>query len=70
MSGRLPNVDNLCTNPENHKVHLCELKTAGKSEEVATLEVNPQFVCNNCGNKSNAEGSLCAPGPIDPSEKS
>lgn len=70
MSGRLPNVDNLCTNPENHKVHLCELKTAGKSEEVAALEVNPQFVCNNCGNKSNSEGSLCAPGPIDPSEKS
>ena len=65
MSGRLPIVDNLCTNPENHKVHMCELKTAGKIDKVQALEENPLFVCNNCGNKSNAEGSLCAPGPLD-----
>ena len=70
MSGRLPIVDNLCTNPENHKIHMCELKTAGKTDEVAALEKEPKFVCNNCGNKSNSEGSLCAPGPVDPSEVS
>ena len=70
MSGRLPIVDNLCTNPENHKIHMCELKTAGKTEKVLALEVNPQYVCNNCGNKSNTQGALCAPGPIDTSAAS
>ncbi len=65
MSGRLPIVDNLCTNPENHKTHLCELKSAGKKEEVQGLEENPLFVCGNCGNESNTEGALCAPGPLE-----
>lgn len=65
MSGKLPIVDNLCTNPENHKVHMCELKSAGKIEKVHALEENPLFVCGNCGNKSNTEGTLCAPGPLD-----
>ncbi len=65
MSSRLPIVDNLCKNPENHKVHICELKLAKKLAQVEKLEKNPAFTCNNCGNLSNAEGALCAPGPLD-----
>lgn len=65
MSNRLPNVDNLCTNPANHKVHLCELKYAKNLEKVENLEKNPTHVCGNCGNKANQEGALCAPGPLD-----
>ena len=64
MSDRLPIVDNLCRNPENHKQHMCELKAAGKSEEVAALATGPSYVCGNCGNKANKEGGLCAPGPL------
>jgi hypothetical protein len=63
MSDGLINVDNLCTNPENHKLHLCELRRSGKLDQVAELEKNPCFVCNNCGRKANREGALCAPGP-------
>ncbi|MDJ0621995.1 MAG: hypothetical protein QNJ17_03450 [Desulfocapsaceae bacterium] len=65
MSDRLPIVDNLCRNPENHKVHLCELKLAKNTDKVAQLSENPKFVCGNCGNKANKEGALCAPGPLD-----
>lgn len=64
MSDRLINIDNLCTNPENHKTHLCELKKAGKSEEIKKLLHNPRFICGNCGQKANIEGALCAPGPF------
>ena len=64
MSDRLPIVDNLCKNPENHKTHLCELKSAKKMDEVNKLSVDPKYVCGNCGNSANREGALCAPGPL------
>lgn len=64
MSGRLPIVDNLCRNPENHRHHLCELKAAGRHDEVAALTSAPGFVCGNCGSKANSAGALCAPGPL------
>jgi len=65
MSDRLPIVDNLCTNPENHKAHMCELRLAGKTDELARLQKDVKFVCGNCGNTANEMGALCAPGPID-----
>lgn len=64
MSDRLPIVDNLCRNPENHKQHICELKSAGKNEEVAKLTKSPSHICGNCGNKASEAGALCAPGPL------
>lgn len=63
MSERLVNIDNLCTNPENHESHICELMKNNKKEKIAELTQNPRFVCNNCGQKANQEGALCAPGP-------
>jgi len=63
MTGRLENVDNLCTNPENHKMHMCELTKAGKTDEISKLSESPTHVCNNCGRKANTQGALCAPGP-------
>lgn len=64
MSGKLVNVDNLCSNPENHTMHLCELTKSGKTDEVSALQKEPQFICGNCGQKANTEGVLCAPGPF------
>jgi hypothetical protein len=29
MSDRLVNIDNLCKNPKNHSMHICELTKAG-----------------------------------------
>lgn len=63
MSDRLTKIDNLCKNPENHDVHMCELKAAGKTDEIARLQKNPKFVCGNCGVEASEEGALCAPGP-------
>jgi len=64
MTDRLINIDNLCTHPENHTLHICELTKAGKIQEIETLRHNPQFVCGNCGQKANTQGALCAPGPF------
>ena len=63
MSGRLPVVDNLCRNPENHQHHFCELKAAGRYDDIAAFAAPPLFVCGNCGHKANKAGVLCAPGP-------
>lgn len=65
MSDRLPIVDNLCKNPENHKVHLCQLRVAGKLDEIEKLKKNPSHICGNCGKTANSQGALCAPGPMD-----
>lgn len=65
MSDRLPIIDNLCKNLENHKIHMCQLKLTGKLDEVEKMLKNPYFICGNCGNIANAEGALCAPGPLE-----
>ncbi len=65
MSERLPKVDNLCTNPDNHKAHMCELRLAGRTKELLKYQQNPKFVCGNCATEANDIGALCAPGPID-----
>ncbi|WP_136809432.1 hypothetical protein [Desulfosediminicola flagellatus] len=65
MSDRLPIVDNLCTNPENHKAHMCELRLAGRDKEIEKYSKDPKYVCGNCGTQSNEQGALCAPGPLD-----
>jgi len=64
MTDRLINIDNLCTNPDNHAMHLCELTTAGKTAVIDEMTKNPTFICGNCGMKANTEGALCAPGPF------
>ncbi len=64
MTDKLINIDNLCTDPDNHKLHICELKKAGKLDEVETLQQHPRFICGNCAQKANVKGALCAPGPF------
>ena len=34
VSDRLITVDNLCTDPENHRLHICELTKAGKTHRM------------------------------------
>jgi lactate dehydrogenase-like 2-hydroxyacid dehydrogenase len=64
MTDRLINIDNLCTNPDNHTLHICELTRAGKTSELDKLAKNPKFICGNCGKTANTAGALCAPGPL------
>lgn len=64
MPNRLPIKDNLCTNRANHENHICELIKNEQRDKVEKLTVHPRFICNNCGQKANQEGALCAPGPF------
>jgi hypothetical protein len=70
MKHRLPIQDNLCTNPDNHRHHICQLRVAGRMDEVARLQEQPRFICNNCGAKSSSQGAVCAPGPLDQAKAS
>lgn len=49
---------------ESHKMHMCELKSAGKTECIESLSDNPAFECSNCGAKANEAKNVCAPEPL------
>ncbi len=59
--------DNLCTNPQNHRTHMCVLREAGKYEEISRHSSNPSFVCYNCGARANEAGYVCSPTPVETS---
>ena len=56
--------DNLCSNPENHPAHMCQLSEAGRTEEIRKRSDKPAFACFNCGAKANQAGDLCSPTPL------
>jgi len=51
-----------------HALHLCALKACGldvEGDSIFTKLVNkPQYVCENCGDKSNKAENLCKPKKI------
>jgi len=53
--------DSFCDKPEEHHLHLCELKRTAPKAEVATLCKNPKYVCANCGGRTNRGRNLCRP---------
>jgi hypothetical protein len=53
-----------CSTPQEHKVHMCQLKQEGKIEEIDRHSAKPKFVCNKCGAKADDEGYLCNPRPL------
>lgn len=50
-----------CTHPEEHHLHLCELKARLPKSELDPLLKNPKYVCANCGGRTNRGGNLCMP---------
>ena len=50
-----------CKKPEEHHLHLCELKTTMKKSELAPLLRSPRYVCAICGGKVGRGRNLCAP---------
>ena len=49
---------------EQHKMHMCALKSHGKDECIKTLSDSPSFECGNCGSKANEADNLCEPKPL------
>ena len=53
--------DRTCTHPEEHHLHLCELKTRLSKSELDPLLKNPKYVCATCGGRVHQGRNLCAP---------
>jgi hypothetical protein len=54
--------DASCLAPEQHHLHLCELKAKELKEEVRRLFEEPaHFACSNCGAKVSRAENVCAP---------
>lgn len=53
-----------CQVPEEHHLHLCELKAKPHKAELDELFEDPKFVCTNCGGRVNRAENLCAPKPL------
>lgn len=50
-----------CTHPEEHHLHLCELKVRLPKSELEPLLKNPKYVCAICGGRVNRGRNLCVP---------
>lgn len=50
-----------CPHPEEHHLHLCELKNRLPKSELDLLLKNPKFVCANCGGRTTRGRNLCVP---------
>ena len=57
-------VDKDCTNPQQHHLHICELKKKGLNEEVAARSSSPGFICHNCNATANRAEDLCNCSPF------
>jgi hypothetical protein len=53
-----------CTRLEGHKAHMCQLKAEGCIEQMDKHSAKPNFTCNKCGAKAEAEDFLCQPRPL------
>jgi len=58
--------DNLCVDPDQHHLHVCELKAKELHEDVRKLfeETPAKFACANCGVKVARPENVCSPKEI------
>lgn len=61
-------MDDTCTNPGQHPLHLCLLKRQGRFEDIEKRSRAPVFVCHNCNALADHAADLCNPGalPVSP----
>jgi hypothetical protein len=54
--------DNNCVDPDQHHLHVCELKAKDLNEEVRKLfEAPARVACTNCGVKVAKPENVCSP---------
>lgn len=47
-----------------HKQHMCSLKAAGDTAEIARLSSHPAVECGVCGAKANCADNVCTPAKV------
>lgn len=57
-------VNNKCTNPDHHHLHICQLKKEGLSEEISARSEDPGYICHNCNAVANRAEDLCNCSPF------
>jgi len=45
---------------KNHQMHICQLKSLGQHDLVASMSDNPVVQCHQCGARANSIEYLCA----------
>jgi hypothetical protein len=56
--------EHVCRDPEGHRLHICELRKAGRNGDVAALMADPGHTCLNCNAVANDAKNLCNPSTI------
>ena len=49
----------------DHSLHICDLVSQKKHDEIVNLAKNPEYMCIKCGRVANAEINLCFPVAFD-----
>lgn len=49
----------------DHSLHICELASQKKYDEIKGLAKNPNYMCLNCGRVADEEKNLCYPVAFD-----
>ena len=49
-------------NIKETKIHLCDLASQNKADEIKEFVKDPQYVCFSCGQVADARENLCNPG--------
>ena len=47
---------------KDSKIHVCDLASQNKADEIKEFVKDPQFVCFSCGQVADARENLCNPG--------
>lgn len=55
----------ICTHPEVHDEHNCQLAARALADEIIDLVDLPGFRCENCARAANSSASLCNPKSLD-----
>lgn len=53
-----------CKRPEDHHLHICQLKKKGLQDEVKALADAPGYICHNCNATANRAEYLCNCSPF------
>ncbi len=56
--------DKDCTHPEQHHLHICQLKKKGMNSEVIARSDDPGYICHNCNATANRAEDLCNCSPF------
>jgi hypothetical protein len=47
---------------KDSKIHICDLASQNKADEIKEFVKDPQYVCFSCGQVADARENLCNPG--------